>query len=285
MILNSRPRFASYAAEELRKYPGDIDNEIIQKTLTSIAKKIIAGKELFTEESINKLNFFKILGQLRLFMNTYHEVKPKIDISKTYGNAPLVHSHFAVLRENSTFTILANGSLSGEIGIWNPSTVFPNISNDCLLYLTLMGTEKVHPFSSSTWNPSPFLHIYKMVTESSHYRHSHIDLKNASNDGNELETSLTVAVSVASHCNGICGTTVEKFIENVLYNILTFPSEKVQVDFGDFTDFIGRIGKNRRIPFLSPPDCPWPEQIHNLPGAHFGNLVRAKNSDRIDMIV
>ncbi|KAJ3085402.1 hypothetical protein HK100_009058, partial [Physocladia obscura] len=127
----------------------------------------------------------------------------------------LINSHFAKLADKSNFVILSDGTKESAIGVkWNPYSKFPEISEDVLLYLILMGSKNAAPFKAGNARnvhdgKVPYVHLLYLIMQHPNFKQSQLDLSNSaqsSTDGNLLESILTTCICAASHSNGIAGT-------------------------------------------------------------------------------
>ena len=261
ILQNSRPLFSHLVANVLQKEYTDFDT--LLKTIFILLKDI---KKIYQ-------NYYGQLGQVRLFQNAHYALTNINDHIST----PLIHSHFAQLVGNQKNIILLNsGSIQGQDIKWNPSSVFPKISDDILLYLILMGGKDFSAFYGTT-NPVPYSKFFLEIKKNQHFRSQILDLSNAVekiNDGMFLETLLCSTISLASHSNGIKGVCLRDFLLNMVFQLQIDDIYPNQVSIEGL--------ENIDMPFLSPPNQNWPTFL-DIPDANFGNLSRSKNSEKIDL--
>jgi hypothetical protein len=195
----------------------------------------------------------------------------------------LIHSHFAQLNcRTKNFVLMNNGCMSGSVDkIWTPTSIFPNIEDDVLLYLLLMGGKDFAAFRMDG-QQVPYAHFLLEVKGDPDCRSYILDQSNAvhsSNNGMFLESLLCATVCVSSHANGIMGIEFQQFLLNLVYNVQPENINMNQVTIKGLEIF------NRMdvVPFLSPPNQEWPEYIGAIPGSNFGLLGRSPNSDKIDL--
>jgi hypothetical protein len=127
-----------------------------------------------------------------------------------------------------------------------------------------------------------YAHFLMTVTGNVDGRSHILDLSNAvqpHNDGMFLESLLCSTVCLASHSNGIQGIALQPFLQNLVYQLQVenLQSSKVSITGLDQLD-----GMEFTIPYLSPPNQPWPSFVQ-IPGSRLGSSSRMQNADKIDM--
>lgn len=84
-------------------------------------------------------NYFERLGQVSLFLNANYDLA---DLIPDIESDSLINSHFAKLKEDygsKNFILMNIGKILDRSNIWEPSSCFPDVNSDVLLYLLLMG--------------------------------------------------------------------------------------------------------------------------------------------------
>ena len=135
ILANSRPLFAKLVSSHFyNKFTGiDTDFDALMKNAFS---DLISVKNIFGD-------FYGKFGQLRLFQNAHCSLEDRWENQST----PLIHSHFAQLGvPKKNFVLMTDGHIQDHDDPWKPSSAFPNVQNDLLLYLLLMGGKYYHAF-------------------------------------------------------------------------------------------------------------------------------------------
>ncbi|KAJ3270987.1 hypothetical protein HDV01_007137 [Terramyces sp. JEL0728] len=282
VILNSRPLFATKAKKFLVDGKMDFDE---------------AMGNMF-QELCNSKNIFNVMlgqiGQVRLFRNAHCKLDA---IDKEEVVKAMIHSHFAQLqpiraedrkngitKEVKNFSIMYNGDITANgVTVSKLGSVFPNIKEDVLLYLTMMGGKKYSAFVSRSLEAEPYSYFYMKCIRSIDTS-TFIDDRNAivkSNDGQFLEAMLSTIVCLSSHRNGIEGIGFHDFIKDIVFQLQRKCTtiDKIQVKGLDKIQF------DLVVPFLSPPNQKWPSYMHEIDGGNFANLERSLNMDRVDFQV
>jgi len=269
ILKNSRPLFSQLVVGELAKDSGVNDfDQLMKRTFT-----IVAGvKGIFG-------NYFGKLGQLRLFQNAHCSLA---DFSSQ--STPLIHSHFAQLHgKKKNFLLMSSGCVSdNDDSQWNPSSVFPRVENDVLLYLLLMGG-KEYPACRIEGKMVPYAHFLMQTKGQPDFRSNILDYSNSaqtSNDGMFLESLLCSTVCLASHSDGFGGVGLKPFLLNLVFQLQAENVSPSGVSVKDLNllDGLGQF----LVPFLSPPNQEWPSFLV-IPNSNFGNLERTSNRDKIDL--
>jgi hypothetical protein len=233
---------------------------------------LVSAKPIFGDQ-------FGRLGQLRLFHNAHY---PCSDFSSQ--STPLIHSHFAQLAGQKNIILMSNGILSTEESNWRPSSFFPKIEEDVLLYLLLMGG-KGYPACRINKKMVPYAHFLLQNKSDPDFRSHILDLNNAvqsSNDGMFLESLLCSTVCLASHCHGFGGVDLKSFLWNLVYQVQAADIDPKNIFIDDSALRYDEVPL-QLIPFLSPPNQEWPDFLGMLPNSNFGNLKRTRNSDNVDL--
>ena len=266
ILQNSRPLFSRLVAEQAANGLDEFDG-----VMEAVFTNLVAVKPIFGDH-------FGRLGQLRLFHNAHFSLR---DFSSQ--STPLIHSHFAQLAGEENVTLMSNGFLSTEESSWRPSSVFPKVEGDVLLYLLLMGG-KGYPACRFKKKMVPYAHFLMQTKSDPDFRSHILDFSNAeqsSNDGMFLESLLCATVCLASHCKGFSGVDFKSFLSNLVYQLQADNINPEDISIDDSELLYNQIPLNR-IPFLSPPNQEWPSFLE-IPNSNFGNLERTRNADRIDL--
>ena len=224
------------------------------------------------------LDYYGQLGQIRLFLNAHSKLADFGD-----KRTALIHSHFAQLSGGKKLVLKNDGCLSGQHEIWNPCSIFPLVKDVVLLYLLLMGGKNYPAFRLEN-TLVPYVYYFLKVTSNLDHRRHILDLSNVAqegNDGNFLESLLGSTVCLSSHCNGIEGIMLDRFLLDLIFQL---QSTKVNASDITITGLEQLQRQEMKIPFLSPPNMEWPAYLGDIPKSNFGNLKRAKNKDKVDIL-
>jgi hypothetical protein len=128
ILVKSRPLFAQLVADNLKNNLKHCPFSDFDQLMKDVFTDLVNVKTIFG-------NHHGKLGQLRLFQNAHYPLEDWEDDSST----PLIHSHFAQLNgDEKNFDLMNNGRIKNNDEIWKPSSAFPNVEDDILLYLLLM---------------------------------------------------------------------------------------------------------------------------------------------------
>jgi hypothetical protein len=267
ILKHSRPLFSHFLSVE------DANNgQSFDSLLQKVFDKVVDVKKIFVDD-------YGPLGQIRLFQNAHSKISD-------FGEqcTALIHSHFAQLSGEKKLILKNDGCLSGQDHKWQPCSEFPLVSNDVLHYLLLMGGKNFPAFRLDG-NLVPYVFfLLNIVSKVDHRRHM-LDLSNGaqkSNDGNFLESLLCTTVCLSSHCDGIEGIMLDRFLLNMIFQLQNTRLNPNEVTISGLEKL--KVRKEMMIPFLSPPNMKWPEYLKEIPNSNFGNLERARNKDRIDLL-
>ncbi|XJO76037.1 hypothetical protein BDV3_006615 [Batrachochytrium dendrobatidis] len=225
IILNSRPLFAQLVAEEIANNASDFD-ELMKAAFI----KLKSVKKIFG-------NLYGQLGQVRLFHNAHCQLTDLESQSTNLKNqsTPLIHSHFAQLDGKKTFILMNDGCIQDHSASWEPSSVFPELKNDILLYLLLMGGKGFSACYAGDGKQVPYAHFLMKAKSNPDYRSHILYFSNAaqdSNDGMFLESLLCSTVCLASHSNGVKGIGLKPFLLNLSSKLGRIPeAAKVELVF------------------------------------------------------
>ena len=211
----------------------------------------------------------------------HHELLDKPE--QELANA-LIHSHFAQLGGDANPVLMTNGALQGSMNEWKPTSKFPNIHNDVLLYLLLMGGKRYSAFYLGE-ETTPYCH-FLMLFGSNTERLVHVmgfsNANQTSNDGNFLEALMCTTICLASHRNGFEGIDLHGFLLDLVFQLQSCNIDMNQVSIENYDSIVGELA-GMMIPYLSPPNQKLPEYLYQIPGCEFCDLLRTKNMDQIDL--
>ncbi|KAI9331730.1 hypothetical protein BDR26DRAFT_662455 [Obelidium mucronatum] len=263
VITKSRPWFAHLGA----RYWATAANPSFNTLLSTVYGIIIKQKRIFKTD-------FGRLGQIHLFQNTSFV---------SDNSSSLIHQHFGELDGLQNFTLDNEMCNSETLEDWIPSAIFPQLKNDPLLFLCLMGSPGCPAFVIDSKRVPYSYFLYQHVHSIAARQHS-VNFGNAvqkGNDGTEFESRLTACLCLASHSGGVNGVSVVDFLQDLVYNLRSVKSPTadltvnlLQLPLSPLKGFI--------VPFLSPPNQEWPPFIESC--GSFANLWRARNRDMVDIL-
>ena len=213
LLKNSRPLFSRLISSELKLdfFTSTIDFDVILSSAF--------GELLFTKNIFN--DYFGKLGQVSLFLNSNYDL-PCLNLDS--DNASLINSHFAKLKDDkgsNNFILMSDGRIRRRDDVWVPSSRFPVITSDALLYLLLMGG-KYHFAFQKDGEQVPYSWFLMNIQNDRYQKKVKINYDNAiqkSNDGMFLESLLCSSICIASHSNGLIGIPFKLFLTNLLYQL------------------------------------------------------------------
>ena len=130
----------------------------------------------------------------------------------------------------------------------------------------------------------PFVYYFLKVTSNLDHRRQILDLSNEVQEGhnaNFLATLLCSTVCLSSHCNGIEGVMLDKFLLDLIFQL-----QNAKVNHSDIaiTGLEKLEGHEIKIPFQSPPNMEWPAYLGDIPNSNFGNLKRTFEEDAVEIL-
>ena len=167
----------------------------------------------------------------------------------------------------------------GQKHIWNPTTYFPRADREFLLHLFTAG---------SISHPGLFLNLKKVACayfmEKFDADMDFITYQNQNNfqrDGTKWEGICCACFFLA--CNG--GSVRGSKLSNVLSRLVSELNPQKEYQSFEIREKEGTsLSKwlNKRIPFISPFNSPWPTEVDQLTGTYFANATRVGNSEQVD---
>jgi hypothetical protein len=269
-LMNSRPLFSQILSRSVTPV---CNFDSFDSLLKVVFDTVVDVKKIFSN------GYYGRIGQIRLFQNA-HTAFSDVDGPPT----ALIHSHFAQLSGEKNLILKNDGCLDGKDVLWKPSSVFPLVNDDVLLYLILMGGKDYPAFRLDSCL-IPYVYFLLSVIDSVDHRTHILDLRNSaqnSNDGPFLESLLCSTVCLSSHSNGIQGISLQNFLLDLLFQLQNSEKVKRTDIFIDGLNVLDTL--QMKIPYLSPPNMQWSDYLEEIPQSNFGNLKRARNSDRVDLL-
>jgi hypothetical protein len=240
LLENSRPLFSSLAAPFFTgNAPPDVNT--LTRACRHIYDYVTESKMLFVRQGGRD-------GQVCLFDAGSYKGQPATEetfptsVIARMKNAILIHRHFAGLDSASHCIQLDSELCLMELDLtrktpskrWRAESIFPDVGNDILLYLSCMGNVECPAFAISGENSVTikkritFSNALKSTFENSEAGNS-VSGRNpeqSTNDGMMLEFILTGAVCAASHNEGFAGSSVPEFLKNLIYELSNTSLEK-----------------------------------------------------------
>jgi hypothetical protein len=210
----------------------------------------------------------------------------KLDSEREEVKAIVMHNHFANLERSDVVDVYVDQSdyIVDEIK-WSPKYFFPQVEDDLLLYLAVLGC----------WNCPVFLDLLTVTEYST--RHilemlgnvpMHKSVNEVSRSGSYLENMLTIGVVTCSRRNGVGGITLDEFMEYFLGEFSECDAGKMKLTFGTKNVSISSFCKTleaQKIPFLTPANRVWPRFLKRLNGCFFGDLMRPPRQSMCDLLI
>ena len=139
-------------------------------------------------------------------------------------HAPLVNKHFANLDIKRKSMVLNNdGTINDSDFQWVPTSTFPGVADDFLLYLSMMGGPKRPAFNIKVDGTRiSFAEFFAKLQMANSVRAHQLRVDNAiqtSNSGMELEAVLATTMCVASHANGVSGIALSDFVCELVFEL------------------------------------------------------------------
>jgi len=176
-----------------------------------------------------------------------------------------------------------NGELYFNDQPWSPITIFPSFQTDTLLYLSLMGGLNISAFYNRENEIISFRSALEQTLNSLDLKRQIFCFDNAvqaTSDGMLYEALLCGAIVVASHCGGLCGTTLNNFLLQLFFHCFNIKIEEI-----NFPNEI-EVFRKKKIPFMSPPNTLFPNFFNQEidRDLFIGNLSRTVNNAQIDLL-
>jgi len=275
---NSRPYFAYLFQKTMETFKNQGKEIALDSILGDVFNKVLSSKTFFR-------NIDGMLGQDRLFLNAHVKLSPVSDEEPPLP-AALIHRHFAQLLDRNNFCLDSSGcsNLDGT-QVWKPCSLFPNVDEDILLYLLLMGGKDRWPFLDQDRKRLPYGQFVCLLNDDptvKKYRSVKGNPLQSSNDGMFLEALLSTTVCTASHANGVTGIGFYDFMKHLMWNLQV---ESISIDQCEVEKIEVLNLEHFIIPFLSPPNQNWPEYLLKDKSIFSGGFLRrATNTDQVDLI-
>ena len=190
----------------------------------------------------------------------------------------------------------ATGSDARNAPPWSPITRFPCCHQNSLLYLVMggicNGNDFYEPLRMKTDDGivvnystreafDQILKQEKVAQTRTSVPHGNANA--VSRPGDVLENIACVSCILASHRNGMGGSSAYDFLLNVV-NEWCARKQPVTAWADAAKGALLNILKDLTIPYLSAANCEWDKALQNVDGFYCGTLVRPKNSSQVDGI-
>ena len=199
----------------------------------------------------------------------------------------VMHNHFANLERNDIANVFVDKHgyyIDGKS--WLPKCFFPEVKDDLLLYLAVLGCWHCPVFlDSSSGIEYSTRHILELFTKPP----MNESVNEVSRSGSYLENMLAIGVLTCSRRNGVEGITLDEFMEYFLGEFSDTTVRKLKLKVGKKevpTSFFCEKLKEKKIPFLTPANGVWPRFIkRDVIGCLFGELVRPPRKAMCDLLI
>eukprot|EP01033_Poteriospumella_lacustris_P003968 gene3968-2824_t len=245
-------------------------------------------------------------AQLCLFLNMY---RPSINDLLTNqvtwyiqkASRVFVRQHFAIPTESNYSLYLGdylettgscllqtqNGKRWDETGPDPDAASFASCSQDPWLHLLLGHLKGMEPFRIDGRSLTTHT-AFNLIRE--HHRLNTVNVVVQSCEGNALEAMGMCAVIAASRYGGVAGSTWSNFVLHLAMHLVCNEDASVDELLWDWDASVNMesmesLVQQWVIPFLGPPNSPWPELLSQTPGICLGNVDRAINRERVDFTV
>ena len=209
-----------------------------------------------------------------------------------------MHLHFAnLVDDQATEVMVGNDQLTTNEGVWKPICCFPDINEDVLLYLAMLGWK-----TYSTYDDRVKCMSYSTLRIFSEYlkgkgRTTSENTNAINNDDKTFENMVAHMIFCASRRNGVQGIPFDDFFAGLLKECqdeirpvtMTIGDTEKTIVASDLLEKYADLAalSRSKIPFLAPPNAEWPPYILDTraEGCYFGHLVRTANDQRCDIQV
>jgi hypothetical protein len=251
----------------------------------------MAGIVFKTKGALSGNNDYWLRGQLCMFQPQYLAAPSNAqrgDIHRRHARtSSFVTHHMAFLTSPSgeAHSVLELDGQEIKYGgdRWLPACHYPQVENESILFLCLMGTANYPAFSRNG---------IRLTVRGAFDRYilqvNDIDVKNPDafkNDGDWLEALGFTAMCVASHERGVGGVDLRSFVQ-CLCAELSPGQDWIErtIDPSMWSGLVPPGCLNFLVPFLFPSSCA-PPHLTAVEGTRFGTLVRPPDGEKKDFKV
>ena len=171
--------------------------------------------------------------------------------------------------------------VQGTYQTWRSSPFFKNCADEFLLYLFLAGSVQ----KPGLYLQNRRISVTSLVKKSS-YESKRLVFQNLlvfKRDGTEWEGSCCAAFWVACNSGSVAGTPLHEVISKIVSELYS-GTDFIEFHFDETCKKFSHL-LNAIVPFISPYNSPWPQEVSQLIGTRFGYARRPKDPEGIDGII
>jgi hypothetical protein len=210
----------------------------------------------------------------------------KLNSGRQEAKTIVMNNHFANLERSDIIDVYVdNSGFLVDKTKWSPKCYFPQVENDLLLYLAVLGCRNCPVFfdllTNTDYSTRHILEMFEKVP-------MHENVNEVSRSGSYLENMLAIGVVTCSRRNGVEGIALDEFMEYFLGEFSEHDAKKKKLTFGTKNVSISSFCKTleaQKIPFLTPVNGAWPRFLKSLNGCFFGDLVRPPRQSMCDLLI
>ncbi|UIZ20494.1 hypothetical protein KXD40_001449 [Peronospora effusa] len=304
IVANSRGRFSRYFADSAAQYA--LENsangielcDLLDVAFDYVSLKTQKGKQFMGKQEGKDAQLIAISYTNVDSDDSSPSPLKKRKITPVVGTH-CMHLHFANLVDpQATEVDIIKSQLEVNGKSWEPLCCFPEIDEDMLLYLAILGGKAYSGYYDRRRSIGySTLAIFSMYLKG-HGFTSGENTDAISNDYKTYENMVAHMIFCASRRNGVQGIPFDEFFAGLLSECqdkkirpvtMTIGNTKQTIVASDLLDKYADLAalSRSKIPFLAPPNASWPQCILDTraKGCNFGHLVRAKNVERCDIYV
>ncbi|UIZ21110.1 hypothetical protein KXD40_000080 [Peronospora effusa] len=303
IVVNSRGRFARYFVDSaaqyaVKKFANGIELcDLLDVALDHVSLETQKGKHFMGKPEGMDAQLMAISYTNVASDDTSPPPSKKRKTALKVGTY-CMHLHFAnLVDDQATEVKVMDGQLKLNGELWKPFCCFPDIDEDVLLYLAIMGgktysgyydREKCMGYST--------LRIFSEYLQG-RGRTTNENTNAISNDYKTFENMVAHMIFCASRRNGVQGIPFDEFFAGLLSECqdeirpvaMTIGDTEETIVASNLLDTYADLAtlSRSKIPFLAPPNAEWPSYILDTraKGCNFGHLVRTSNAKRCDILV
>ncbi|RQM12257.1 hypothetical protein DD237_008544 [Peronospora effusa] len=294
IMLNSRGRFAGYFADSAAQYA--MENfaydiklcDLLDVAFNHVGSETQSRKN-FMEEQKGKDAQLMAISYTNVNGTSPRPCK-KRKIARSVGTY-CMHLHFAnLVDDQATEVDVLNGELKVNGKPWLPRCCFPDIREDMLLYLAVLGGKTYSGYYDHRKGVNHSTRgIFSLYWRGRGFGTTH--------NYYAYENMVAHMFFCASRRNGVQGIPFDDFFAGLLSEcqdqirpvIMTDGNTGKTIVASDILDkYVDLVAlSHSKIPFLAPPNAEWPQCILDTraEGCNFGHLVRARNDQKCDIFV
>ncbi|KAL3667217.1 hypothetical protein V7S43_007452 [Phytophthora oleae] len=260
--------------------------ELLDESFLHVSKQTQLDKRVLAHQSGQA-------AQLAAISYSVSDAKIEPPLKKRRVGTHCMNLHFANLVDDQlTKVVLKDGELQVDGKDWVPQCVFPDIQDDMLLYLAVLGGKEYSGYydhNSHTAHSTKSIFSRYIISTGLALR---TNTKAVKSDYAAFENMVAHAIFCASRRNGVRGICFNDFFAGLLGELqdecqpmtMTIAGSRKTIVAGDLLGGFPALTSlaNATIPFVAPPNARWPDYIlnENANGCKFGHLVRAADRGR-----